>query len=518
MRVNFFGGIHPDKGSQTPVAYHDTKLDKDLSRNLQVLRQAFGNSTDVVFRCIPDGQHPRIVMLYIDGLVDTKTLDKVVLEPLIYQGLPQGIKHVKNAGQMIDEGLIAVSDTRRATHISVILDQVLNASVALLFQGQDEALIANLPGFEQRALEESKWEPSLRGPRDGFTESIRVNTSLIRRKLKSPNLVFEAYTLGDLTKTRVELCYVAGVVKTLILDEVRRRIKQVHLKGVLESGYIEEFLEGVPWSPFPQTQSTDRPDVTVAGLIEGRVVVLTDGSPFTLVVPMTFWTALQAAEDYYTRFLNAFLLRVVRIVLFAVSLTLPSFYVAITTFHPQLLPTNLLISIAMAREEVPFPASIEAFLMEFAFEALREAGLRLPTTIGFMVGIIGVLVIGQAAVEAGIISATMVIVVAATGVASFAIPRYNMGYAFRLLRFPILLMASMFGLIGIGVSLLMILIHLVNLKPFGIPYLYPLPQRKLGGQNDVFFRPPWRSTASTPHQHTSKHFMIRRNPGGKHKS
>lgn len=184
--MNFFRGIHPDNRFQTPrpTVYHGTKLSKDLSRNLRVLRQAFGNSADVVFRCIPDGQRPQIVMLYIDGLVDAKTLDEVVLEPLIYQGLPQGIKHIKNVAQMLDAGLIAVSDTRRAAHISAILDQVLNASVALLFEGQNEALMANLPGFEKRAVEESKVESSLRGPRDGFTESIRVNTSLIRRKLK----------------------------------------------------------------------------------------------------------------------------------------------------------------------------------------------------------------------------------------------------------------------------------------------------------------------------------------------
>jgi hypothetical protein len=266
----------------------------------------------------------------------------------------------------------------------------------------------------------------------------------------------------------------------------------------LGSGYIEEFIEDAPFSPFPQIQNTERPDVVCASLAEGKIAIVVDNTPFVLIVPMTFWTGLQAAEDYYERFLYTTFIRWVRFALLNIALFFPSLYVAITTFHPQLLPTNLIISVAAAREGIPFPAVVEAIIMEFMFEALREAGIRLPKPVGSAVSIVGALVIGQAAVQAGIISAPMVIVVAATGIASFGIPRYNLGIAYRMLRFPILILAGMLGIFGVIVGAISILIHLVTLRSFGVPYLSPLAPRGNGSLKDVLVRAPRWSMNERP--------------------
>ena len=291
------------------------------------------------------------------------------------------------------------------------------------------------------------------------------------------------------------ITYIEGIAPDSVLDEVRQRVKRIQIDGVLESAFIEEFIEDQPFSPFPQIQNTERPDAVCASLLEGKVAILVDNTPFVLIVPMTFWTGLQAAEDYYERSIYTTFVRWIRLILINISLFLPSLYVAITTFHPKLIPTNLLISIAAAREGIPFPAVIEALMMEFLFEGLREAGVRLPKPVGSAVSIVGALVIGQAAVQAGIISAPLVIVVATTGIASFAFPRYNLGTAYRMLRFPMLLLAGMLGLYGVAISTLAILIHLTNIRSFGIPYLSPVAPQTPRDLKDVFLRTPrWNMT------------------------
>ncbi len=264
------------------------------------------------------------------------------------------------------------------------------------------------------------------------------------------------------------------------------------------SGGIEEFIEDNAFSIFPQIHKTERPDVVVSSLLEGKVAILEDGMPFALIAPITFWTSFQAAEDYYERFLYSTFIRLLRISLFILAGLLPSIFVAVTTFHPQLLPTNLLVSIAAAREGIPFPAVVETLLMEIVFEALREAGLHLPKPTGAAISIVGALVIGEAAVSAGIVSAPVVIVVGLTGISSFAIPRYNFAIAFRMLRFPILLLSGSLGLFGTVFGIVVILIHLVNLRSFGVPYFAPVAPQILGNLKDVLIRAPKWSLYSRP--------------------
>jgi spore germination protein KA len=302
-------------------------------------------------------------------------------------------------------------------------------------------------------------------------------------------------TLGRFTKTDIVLVYMKGMARPELVSEVRRRLELVQSDGILESEMIEEWISDNPFSPFPQMLPTERPDVVCANLMEGRIAILIDGTPFALVAPISLFSMLQSPEDYYQNVLSSTFLRWLRYGFFIVSLVLPSAYIAITTFHQEMIPTVLLLNISKSREEIPFPALIEALIMEITFEALREAGVRLPKQVGSAVSIVGALVIGQAATSAGIVSAPMVIVVAITGISSFMIPRYSLGIPPRLLRFPIMLLAGTMGLVGVMLGFIAMVIHLCRLRSFGLPYLSPISPVRLRELRDIFLRPPaWRDS------------------------
>lgn len=462
-------------------------ISSDLSANEDFLRDIFHQCSDVVYRVVPINDKTKLLFVYIDGLCDTKPLDEMMLNPVRSSD--------KKCEVFIFEEFVAnrlrqVAQIKSTKNVNELINGILTANVAILVEGETTALLADLKGFEKRSIEEPSSESVIRGPRDGFTETLRVNTSLIRRRIRSPRLKIESFTIGKLSKTDVAIVYIEKIASDSVIEEVRKRLESIEIDGVIETGFIEEFVEDFPFSPFPQVQNTERPDIVCGSLLEGKVSILVDNTPFVLIVPMTFWSGLQAAEDYYERFIYVTFIRWIRYILFNISLLLPSIYVAVITFHPQLIPANLLISIASAREDVPFPVLFEAIMMELMFEALREAGIRLPKSIGSAVSIVGALVIGEAAVQAGIISAPMVIVVAATGIASFAVPRYNFGTAYRLLRFPILIMAGLFGLYGVILGMIAILIHLVHLRSFGVPYLSPIAPQNPKYLKDVLVRAP----------------------------
>ncbi|MFD1953031.1 spore germination protein [Paenibacillus thailandensis] len=470
----------------------NAELSTMLAINEKVLRETFQSCSDIIFRFICNS--PKVLLVYVDGLIDNKMLDMIVLMPLLHDGASGDPNDFPISGQLIQEQLLAVAQVQTVSTFNDVVNGILRANIVLLVDGENKAIIGDLKGFEKRGVEEPEAEISVRGPRDGFTETLRINTSLIRRRIRSTKLKMESLTLGRVSQTDIVIAYIEGIVSDTILEEVRTRIGRIRIDGVLESGYIEEFIEDAPWSPFPQIQNTERPDIVCASLLEGKVAILVDNTPFALIVPMTFWTGLQAVEDYYERSIYTTFVRLVRYSLFNIALLLPSLYVALSTFHQQLIPTNLLISIANSREGVPFPTFVEALLMEFMFEGLREAGIRLPKAVGSAVSIVGALVIGQAAVQAGIVSAPVVIVVATTGIASFAIPRYNFGTAYRLLRFPMLILAGVLGLYGIISGLFLMIIHLLGLHSFGVPYMSPVIPL-IQNLKDVFIRAPrWSMT------------------------
>lgn len=468
-------------------------LNPSLNNNIDILKSAYKDCSDVVFRDFSIGSEINAVLLYIDGLSNTEEVDKHVLMPLIQLKSPKQSPIFERAKKEI-----SVSDIKEIYTIPDIFKQISIGNPIILIEKQTKGISVGLPKWEKRSIMEPDAESVIRGPREGFIETLRVNTSLLRRKIRHPLLKMKQIYIGGYTETQVIVAYIEGLADNAIVDEVTHRLKRIKIDGILESGYIEEMIQDSPFSPFPQLLNTERPDVAASCLLEGRIIILIDGTPITLIAPCTFASLLQAPEDYYNPFYISTFIRWLRYIFFFIALLAPSAYVAILTFHQEMLPTALLLTIAESREKIPFPALVEAFMMEITFEALREAGVRLPKQVGAAVSIVGALVIGQAATAAGLVSSPMVMVVAITGIASFLMPRYAAGISIRLLRFPIMILSGMLGLLGVMLGITTIVAHLCTLKSFGVPYLDSAELLKLRNLKNVFIRAPWWAMDTRP--------------------
>ncbi|QRG65084.1 spore germination protein [Brevibacillus choshinensis] len=471
-----------------------TLLGKNLAQTEELLRSLYTNCSDIVFRSFLIFGTTPALLIYIDGLANIEELDARVLAPLM-----AGRGNIEMSTNDFLQRAIPVSKWHDINSVEACVESISCGYPVLLIDQQELAISIGLPKWEKRSIEEPAAEGVVRGPREGFTESIGVNTSLLRRLIKTPALKMERKQVGGLTKTYVVVAYIEGVVDPSLITEVNSRLDRIDMDGILESSYIEEMIEDQPASPFPQILSTERPDVVCGNLLEGRIAIIVDGTPFVLIAPTTLFSLLQSSEDYYQRSIAGTAIRWLRYLFTSMSLVLPSLYVALITYHHEMVPTSLLISMASSREAVPFPALVEAMLMEITFEALREAGVRLPKQIGAAVSIVGALVIGQAAVQAGLISAPMVIVVAITGIASFMIPHYIAGISIRILRFPMMLLAGTLGLLGIMLGIILVVVHLCSLRSFGVPYLSPIGPLKVGELKDTLIRAPWWMMDTRPH-------------------
>jgi spore germination protein len=492
----------PEDPSIDKEVFH-TLVSTELSSNILHLQTLFTDCDDVVFSSIHLACGLQASVLYLRGMVNVELLDCYVLEPL----KKASAGTVASMDKVM--GCISVSQYKELHIIGEIIDEVLGGKAVLLLDMIEGALSIELSQSEGRAVEEPLAESVVRGPREGFVESLIVNTSLIRKRLKTPALKFVSFTLGSYSKTDVTMAYMQGIAKPEIISKVSERISQIKLDGVLESGYIEEMIESNIYSPFPQVQTTARPDVAVSSLLEGRVVIITDNTPIALIAPATFWSLMQSPEDYYQRFLIGSLIRWLRYTFFLIAMLAPAIYVAVLTFHHEMVPTTLLLRVAKSREEIPFPALVEALIMEVTFEALREAGVRLPRQVGSAVSIVGALVIGQAAIQAGLVSAPMVMVVAITGISSFMMPQYSAGISLRMLRFPIMILSGILGLFGLVLGLLLIISHLCILRSFGVPYLAPFAPIYPKGIKDVLFRAPISKMNTRPAFYADKENLKR---------
>jgi hypothetical protein len=469
-------------------------LSTDLNQNIDVLRSVYEGCSDVVFRSFFIGGKTKAFLIYIEGLCNIEEMDTSVLSPL----MDERATNFDTLTELLEKH-VPVAKEKEFNTFPDCIKYLSKGNPVLLLENESKGFAFGLAKWEKRSVEEPTAESVIRGPREGFTESLGVNTSLLRRRIRSPKLKLTSMSIGRFTETEIIIAFVEGIVDQTLVKEVTERLQRIDIDGILESGYIEEMIEDNPFSPFPQILSTERPDVVVSNLLEGRVAILVDGTPFALVAPTTLYSLLQSSEDYYQRFLIGTMIRWLRFIFVVISLLLPSLYVAVSTFHHEMVPTPLLLSMASSREQVPFPALVEALIMEITFEALREAGIRLPKQVGAAVSIVGALVIGQAAVQAGIVSAPMVMVVAITGIASFTIPRYTAGIALRMLRFPVILLAGSLGLMGVMLGVIFILIHLCTLRSFGVPYLTPMAPMKPREMKDVLIRAPWWMMNTRPH-------------------
>lgn len=442
--------------------------------NKDFLSEQFQDCSDIVLRSFTLMDETQLLLVYLDGMTRLQSIEDNVLKPLIFSGLPQGIDRIQSLAELLRREWLPLTDIKTDKLIPDVVNHILHGSLAIFVDGEASALIAQVQGYETRGIQEPMKEATLRGSKEGFVEHIRTNTTLIRRRIIHPLLKMESFTIGKYTQTDVILAYMKGLADENVLTEVRNKLGKIEMDGIIDSAYIEEWLENSSFSIFSQIQNTERPDIAAASLIEGKVALITNGTPFVLILPVTLWSGLQSADDYFERFIFVIITRVIRYIMTFISFALPAIYVALSTFHPEMVPSYLMIGIATARENTPFPTVIEVFLMMFIFDGLQEAGVHLPNQLGPVVSIIGALVIGQAAVEAGIISTPIIIVISLTGVAAYTIPRYSATLPFRLIRYLMLFVSGFLGFVGFAFGIIFLLIHLVSLESFGTPYLSPV--------------------------------------------
>lgn len=473
------------------------KIHKQVNVNIDHLHTVFGNSIDLKTMVYEQGILT-FGVAFLDGSIDKHQLEETIIRPLVsYQRKMSGTDSIEQ--QVILENII--SPAARLTSVSQfksLLHALLSGSVVLFIEGLSFAYSIPLEYWPYRSIEEPQTQTMVRGPREGFIESLQVNMTLLRRRMSTPSLHFLPIEAGDMTRTKLLVGYLDTVVDKEVLNKLLLKLKTIQTDKLFDTGMLEELMEQNRFTPFPTFQSTERPDVAAAAISEGKVVIMMEGTPFAIIAPATFWSFFQAAEDYYNHFDLATFIRFIRLLSYFIALALPATYIAVTTFHQELIPSNLLVSLAAQREGVPFPAFVEALLMELIFEILREAGIRMPRPIGSAVSIVGAIVIGESAVAAGLVSPAIVIVVSLTAIASFVSPYYSFSGTGRLLRFVLMILASTLGIYGMILFMIALVIHLCSLKSMGVPYFEPFAPFKPDKQKDSFLRLPlwWTHTAA----------------------
>ncbi|OBR68183.1 spore gernimation protein GerA [Paenibacillus oryzae] len=465
-----------------------------FEKDMEIIQELIGGNCDFRTREFTMAKlNRRAILVYVDGMQNDRLLNVKVLEYLMFEATAEDMGLPLKAAELLPfESLIEAGD------IGAFNRSVLFGHTGLIIEGFPKGLLIELPDGANRAVTEPVSEALLRGPRLGFTEVLSENTSMLRRQGFTDQLVMKTYRVGTRLKKDLVIAYMKDIVNEDLLREVDSRIEKMNMDFLAESGYVEQLIEDNYLSPFQQVQNTERPDRVINEIVAGRIGILLDGTPFALIVPATFTMLLQSPEDYYERWLPSTLLRMLRFLAAFLALMAPALYISLISFHPGLIPTELAITIIETRQGVPFPSLIEVLILEVAIEILREAGIRLPKPIGPAMGIVGGLIIGDAAVQAGIVSPFLVIVVAVTAISSFSIPTYSAGFTLRLLRFVGMIFAAVLGMYGTILFFLLMCSHLTKLKSFGVPYLTPLTPYRLQDWKDIFLRVPFTLMKKRP--------------------
>ncbi|MNO70207.1 Spore germination protein B1 [compost metagenome] len=473
-----------------------SRLTGDYTADLELIKQAIGNNCDVHFREFLMGRYEiGATLIFVNGMQAEEHINSQVMQILMMvadkdtndkMSLPPDTELSTYIKQM----LLPLSEINEVVNVRDLNQSILNGHLALLIDGMPNALVMSMLSIKSRSITEPTSEALLRGPRIGFTEQLSENTSMLRRQGSTENLEMTMFEVGNYLKRNLVIAYMKDIVNPDLLQEVKQRISKMDMDYFAESGYVEQLIEDSFLSPFQQGQNTERPDRVISALLEGRVGILLDGTPFALIVPVTFSMLLQSPEDYYERWIPGTLLRILRFIAAFLALMAPALYISFISFHPGLIPTELAISIIESRQGVPFPSLIEVLVLEISIEILREAGIRLPKPIGPAMGIVGGLIIGDAAVQAGIVSPFLVIVVAVTAISSFSIPMYSAGITLRILRFMGMLFAAVLGMYGTVLFFLLLCSHLAKLKSFGVPYITPISPFRMNDWKDLLLRAP----------------------------
>lgn len=466
-----------------------------LEENIKKMKEDLGNSGDLVVREFKMGVplYHKVAAVCINGLTDKEIMGISIIERMMEEAktIQKGDSlSPQQLSEHLKDHILTTTNVDELSDWKKMILQLLSGQTIVFIDGWNKAFSCTAQGGDIRSISEPTAESSVRGPKDSFTEVLITNTAMVRRRIKNPNLWLETMRLGQVTQTEIGIMYIKGIVNDKLISEVKERLNKIDADEIFGANTIEEWISDETWTPWPTTFITERPDVVSGNLMEGRAAIFVNGTPNPIIVPSTWNQFFQTAEDYYMNWSVAGFYRFIRIVSFIITLLGPSLFIAFVSFHPELIPTPLLINLAAQRQAVPFPVIIEAFLMEITFEVLREAGIRMPRPVGQAVSIVGALVLGEAAVTAGIVSSAMVIVVAATAIASFTIPHTSMTDATRLLRFFMMIFAGLFGLYGVGLGVIMLVAHSCSLRTFGIPFLAPFAPFIMDDQKDTILRFP----------------------------
>ena len=465
-------------------------VSSSIEVNKNTIKQLLQKSVDIIYYEFETFSKIKAMVVYIEGIINKEILDRDIIGRFI-KDFNANIENSNDKNININEIKSALHyvDIRTENNIDNIIKIILNGTTALFIEGLDTALIIMNFGWERRAISEPQGEVNTKGPKEGFVESLFVNRSLMRRKIKNPNLVIEELTLGKQTNTIINLIYIHDIVNTDILEELKIRLNKIDIDGILDSGYIEELISDSPLSPFNTIGYTERPEIVAGKILEGRIAILCDGSPIVLTVPFLFLENFQVGQDYSTHFIDSSIERIVRWAALFLTIFTPGIYIALVSFHQEMLPEKLLMSFIASRSGVPLPTLAEVLIMIFAFDILRESGLRLPKALGQTVSIVGALILGQAAVEAKFVSAPVVIIIAVTAISSFVFFRLN--GAILVTRILVILASSLFGLYGTILSLIVFFLYLFSIRSFGVLYMSYIGSLKGQEVKDTIIRAPW---------------------------
>ncbi|RNC62832.1 MAG: Spore germination protein B1 [Candidatus Dichloromethanomonas elyunquensis] len=470
-------------------------ISTEIENSKDYLKCYFKNSSDLVFGEFEPGSQVKVLIVYIDGLGNTDVLNRDIMHSFIAKAQELDLQKMVETPEKI-RSIISVADVTVRYNYAQVAHEILSGASAILIDGMAGALIVNSKLFEKRAVSEPPNEAVVRGPKESFVENLRTNTSLLRRKIRNNNLVITSFELGTQTKTNVAIAYIDGIAKEEVIEKITTRLRAITTDSILDAGYIEQLIEDQKFSLFPTIWNSEKPDVIAGKILEGRVAIFCDGTPHVLTVPTLFIEHFQVSEDYYVRPYLAFVMRLIRIICFFVAIFLPSFYVALQTFHQEMIPTVLLVKMSGAMSGIPLPTLAETILMIFFYEILRESGTRLPGVIGPAISIVGALVVGESAVNAGIVSTTIVIVIALTAICSFAIPSLN--EPIIILRLIFVLLAAVLGLFGVICGIFVIMLHIVSLRSFGANYTSPISPFNISDMKDLLIRFPLGFMARRP--------------------
>lgn len=472
--------------------YRDEIFSGELEKNISVMKDLLGGNFDFEIRRFHIFGKTPAALVYLKNMTDQVSINHDLLKPMMQitsnsEGQSLNASQLRNL--LIDD-ILYHTECRSEPNLATGIQAVLQGNTVILIEGLKEALLSGTRKIPKRQVTRPQTEQVVRGSHEGNIESLGTNVSLLRTRLPTVDLQIQKMDIGRITKSDVAVCYLKSIASEGLVQEVKDRLSLIDIDGPIDSGYLEQFIEDDHFSPFPQIQITERPDKTAASLMEGRVAIMMNGTPVTLIVPAVFSQFYQSVDDYSERFLMGTLVRIIRVVSLAFSLILPSLYVALISFNPELIPTDFAVAVAGGRAGIPFPPVLEVLYLVVTMEVLREATIRMPQQVGGAISIVGVLVIGQAAVQAGFASPITIVVVALTTIGSFATPAYNAGIALRMLKFPLLVLSGIFGLYGIAIGLLFIVNHMLSLKSFGVPYMSPTVPGNYQGLKDVVIRAP----------------------------